>query len=116
MALGTVLRQAREVKKLSQEEVALALQVSQKTYANYESDKTMPSIQSLVTLGSLLEIDVLKVLQNNGITFNQTGNEFKDNSTGIINQIPDKLIAQYEARLKEKDEQITWLKQQINRF
>jgi len=37
----------------------------------------------------LLEIDVLKALQNNGITFNQTGNEFKDNSTGIINQIPE---------------------------
>jgi len=34
MALGTVLKQAREVKKRSQEEVALALQVSQKTYAN----------------------------------------------------------------------------------
>jgi len=49
----------------------------------------MPSIQALATLGILLEIDVLKALQNNGITFNQTGNEFKDNSTGIINQIPE---------------------------
>lgn len=116
MALGTILRQAREVKKLSQEEVALALQVSQKTYANYECDKTMPSIQSLATLGSLLEIDILKALQNDGITFNQTGNEFKDNSTGIINQLPEKLIEQYEERLKEKDAQIKWLRSQINRF
>lgn len=116
MALGTILRQAREVKKLSQEEVALALQVSQKTYANYESDKTMPSIQSLAALGSLLEIDILKALQNDGITFNQTGNEFKDNSTGIINQLPEKLIEQYEERLKEKDELIKWLKQQMNKF
>jgi transcriptional regulator with XRE-family HTH domain len=116
MALGSILRQAREVKKLSQEEVALALQVSQKTYANYESDKTMPSIQSLAKMGSFLEIDILKALQNDGITFNQKGNEFKDNSTCIINQLPHKLIEQYEERLKEKDAQIKWLKQQINRF
>jgi|GEM_PF-2302830 cytoskeletal protein RodZ len=34
MALGTVLKQAREVKKRSQEDVAMALQVSPKTYTN----------------------------------------------------------------------------------
>ncbi|QJP33311.1 hypothetical protein F0365_02255 [Nonlabens sp. Ci31] len=79
-------------------------------------DKTTPSIQSLAILGDLLEIDIIKALKSNGITFNQSGNEFKDNSTGIINQIPKQLIAQYEARLQEKDNQIAWLKQQINRF
>ncbi len=71
--LSSILRQAREVKKLSQEEVALALQVSQRTYANYESDKTMPSIQSLAILGDLLEIDILKALQND-VGFNLNNN------------------------------------------
>ncbi len=90
--------------------------MSQKTYANYEQEKTSPSIQSLAILSDLLDINVLEILKNNGVNFYQSDNEFKDNSIGIINQLPEKLIAQYEARLKEKDDQIEWLKKQINRF
>jgi hypothetical protein len=34
----------------------------------------------------------------------------------MVNQLPEKLMAQYEERLKEKEAPIKWLKQQINRF
>ena len=47
MTLGAELKKARNLKGLSQEDVALKLEVSQKTYANYEQEKTSPSIQLL---------------------------------------------------------------------
>jgi len=60
------------------------LEVSQRTYSNFESDKSEPSLTQLSKLAEVLEFNLLDILQEQGVVFNQTNNKFKDNSKGIV--------------------------------
>lgn len=116
MKIGAQLKKAREEKKFSQQEIANLLEISQKTLSNIESDKSNPTIKQLSTLSEVYELDILELLSDQGITFNQHNQEGENN--GIIQNYhyPDKLIEQFEKRLKEKDELIEMLKEKINRL
>lgn len=119
MKIGHKLKNKRDTKKLSQQEVAEFLDVSQRTYSNFESNKPEPSLTQLSKLAEVLEFNLLDMLQEQGLVFNQTNNEFKDNSNGIVynhNNFLDELKNQktyYEARLKDK-ETIIKQKEEIN--
>ncbi|SEG23324.1 helix-turn-helix domain-containing protein [Algoriphagus boritolerans] len=67
MELGHHLKRARESKRMSQQEVAEFLGVSQKTLSNMESGKTQPTVMQLAKLGELYDLDMLKLLSKNGI-------------------------------------------------
>ncbi|RAI86797.1 helix-turn-helix domain-containing protein [Algoriphagus yeomjeoni] len=67
MKIGHKLKKARESKRLSQHEVSDLLGVSQKTLSNIESNKSQPSVAQLSVMGEIYEIDVLKLLAENGI-------------------------------------------------
>lgn len=75
--------------------MAQFIDVSQKTYANYEMGKSQPCLKALAILEDELEVNILEVLKSQGIVFNQTNNSFKDHSTGIINGLPKVLKQQY---------------------
>ncbi len=114
MLIGAKLKRIREDKRFSQQEIAAVLEVSQKTYSNIESDKSTPSIEQLSALSTFLDFNLLELLQEQGIIFNQNNN-FTDNSTGVVvNNLPDNLIAQFKARLEEKEEIISLLKEKIS--
>ncbi len=114
MLVGAKLKRIREEKRYSQQEIAAILQVSQKTYSNMESDKSKPTIEQLSTLSTFLDFNLLELLQEQGIVFNQNNN-FTDNSTGVVvNNLPENLMAQFEARLQEKEEIIILLKEKIS--
>ena len=115
MNIGHKLKSKRDVKKLSQQEVADFLNISQRTYSNIESNKSEPSLTQLSKLAEILEFNLLDMLKEQGIVFNQTYNEFKDNSQCIAlnNNSPEKLIAQYEARIKDLQEINALLKDKI---
>ena len=114
MQVGTKLKIFRESKKLTQQEIADYLDISQKTYSNMESDKTTPSLTHIVKLSKLLEFNILDILKQEGITFNQNNSELKDNSGSyIVNNFSEKLIEQYEARLLEKEKVIQLLEEKI---
>lgn len=63
MKIGKHLRIKRHEKRLSQQEVADFIDVSQRTYSNFESDYSMPSIIQLKKLSELLEFDYLKLFE-----------------------------------------------------
>jgi transcriptional regulator with XRE-family HTH domain len=67
MELGHYLKKARESKRMSQQEVAELLGISQKTLSNMESGKTLPSVVVLVEMGKIYELDILKLLSENEI-------------------------------------------------
>ena len=67
MKIGHYLKKARESKRLSQQEVAERLDVSQKTLSNIESNKSQPTVTQLALMGEVYEMDVLKLLSENGI-------------------------------------------------
>lgn len=60
MEIGKHLRKKRNEKRFSQQEVADYLGISQRTYSNFESDKSTPSILQLKKISELLEFDFLK--------------------------------------------------------
>lgn len=112
MKIGAQLKKAREEKKFSQQEIAHLLNISQKTLSNIESDKSNPTIEQLSKLSEVYELDILELLSSQGITFNQHNRE---GNNGIIYNyhFPEKLIEQYEQRIKDKDEIIALLREEI---
>ncbi|MFC3416894.1 helix-turn-helix domain-containing protein [Algoriphagus hitonicola] len=67
MELGSRLKKIREEKKLSQQEVAHLLEVSQKTLSNIESGKTIPNILQIAKFASIYNLDMVKFLEKENI-------------------------------------------------
>lgn len=112
MVIGAKLKQARENKRMSQEELALILKTTQKTVSNWESDKGLPSLDYLAKIETVLEVDILSWLAERGIVFNQH-NDKGDNAAIINKNFSEDLKEQYEKRLEEKDKSIEELKEEI---
>lgn len=73
--------------------MAQFIDVSQKTYANYEMGKSQPCLKALAILEDELEVNILEVLKSQGIVFIKLV---------IVNGLPEALKEQYELRLKKK--------------
>lgn len=56
MTLGTFLRQLRHARNLSQQEVAIAIPVSQSTYSDWESDLRLPKTKYLILLSKEFKV------------------------------------------------------------
>jgi transcriptional regulator with XRE-family HTH domain len=72
MEIGHHLKRARESNRMSQQEVAELLGISQKTLSNIESGKTQPSVVQLAEMGKIYGIDILDLLLKIGIHFTQS--------------------------------------------
>ena len=58
MTLGEKLKQARQNAKMSQEELALKMNVSRSAIAKWETDKGMPDVQNLKTMAFVLGVSI----------------------------------------------------------
>ena len=108
MKIGNKLRVFRTEKGYTQEKIADLLQISQASYSNLENNIGKVDLKTIQKISELYEIDLISLLNQDGVNFNQNLN--KTNNDSIINQLTDKLIEQYETRLKEKDKIIAKLK------
>ena len=82
-----ILLKQRIKKGLSQEEVATAIGVSQKSYSHYENGTRNPKIDKIIKLAKLLEIE---------LTFStSSSNDQKDNNEVYIN--PESLEEQLKS-------------------
>lgn len=111
--IGSKLRRLRNDRGYSQEYLADRLKVSQATLSNIESGKTKPDINVLLAACEEFQIDITALLDD-GKTIYQTNHE---KAVGYIADtqnfyVSDKLIEQYEARIKELHERISELKEQ----
>ncbi len=52
------LKELRELKKLSQDELSKIIGVSQKTYSNYEKHTTEPNINTLIKLANFFDVTI----------------------------------------------------------
>lgn len=64
MILGDKLYKLRKDKKLSQEQVALELEVSKTALINWENNKSKPSIDNLMKICDFYETDIYKLLES----------------------------------------------------
>lgn len=113
MTLGEKLKKARINKNFTQEYLAEVLNVSQKTYSNFENDKSKPDFSQVEHIAKALEVSVLDFLSGDNITINSTNGDH----SGFIyqTQLPEKLIEQYEKRLQDKDAEIAYLRQLLDK-
>ncbi len=102
MIIGQKLKKQRDSKRLSQQEVADYINVSQRTYSNFESDKSQPSLTQLLKLADVLDLNLLEILKEYGLTIHQTNSDFKDNSKGLVVNNNETLCKDCEERFKDK--------------
>ncbi len=103
--IGKRIREIRKNKNISIEKMAENLNVSYSTYQRIETGETSSWASHLENISSLLDVaiedivlDKEQIIQNNndqigGVALNM----------GTINTLSEKLIEQFELRIKEKD-------------
>ena len=105
------LRNARTQKGYTQEYMADSLGISQKQYSRLENGESGITLDYLEKMCEKLEINpqdlfTCEIKQENQ---NQSGG-FANSAYLIINEFSEKLIEQYEKRLKDKDAEIVFLR------
>ena len=109
MELGYRLKKGREAKRLSQQQIADLLGISQKTYSNYESCKSKPSVHHLNKLGRLLEINLTDELRNYGFHVDVNHQTFRSQE-----DLKNRLLDTYEQNIKDKQLIISLLQQRLD--
>lgn len=114
VSLGEKLKQARLNKNISQEYMAEALDISQKTYSNFENNKTIPNFSQIEKIAEMLEVSILDFANNDKVCF--SNNTISGGNNGyVINNLPEKLIEQYELRIKRLEEENIYLRDLLNK-
>ena len=95
MSLGVKLRQLRQNKNWSQQDIAHRLNISQPAYNKWETDMAKPNMNNLAKLSEILEVDIYELLDG---TFSQTNTDNKNSAISIFgnpivnNNFPEDLL------------------------
>lgn len=115
--IGFNIRKIREKKGFSQEYMAHILNISQASYARLENEETKITVDRLQKIAEILETNIIDffntdkfIIHNQNSEGNYGGNAYVQNLVVENKEATNKLINSYENRLKEKDEQIKFLK------
>lgn len=111
MQLNKKVQFYRMQRGYSQEYISDLLSLEQSQYSRRETGQVDFRAQEVARLAEVLGIDIAELFNDSTTIFtsnNQSGGNF-----GQYVSLPDKLIEQYEARLREKDEMIAVLKAQV---
>ena len=111
--VGEKIKNLRKSRNLSQEEVAEFIHVSQSTYARIESGASNSWAGYILPLCELFGIQPEELLKTDHIVINNNNTSCQYSGGYVVNQLSDKLIAQYEKRLVEKDTLIAYLQKEL---
>jgi transcriptional regulator with XRE-family HTH domain len=106
MNIGNRLKSLRIEKQFEPLDMAIKIGVSETTYRRYERNEASPDLNVLDRIANALDNSVLDLIaneqniQNN--TFKKEGIAVAQN-LGVINGLSEKLIEQFENRIKDKD-------------
>ncbi len=117
MNIGNKLKSLRVQKGYESVLMADKLGISETTYRRYERNESVPDLNMLEKIAATYQIDLQELLSDSIYQSNKNqkgGVAFAYNST--IHELSEKLIEQYELRLKEKDEIILELKAKITKL
>ena len=96
-------------------QVAVELDVSQTAYGKWESDQTKPGIDNLLKISEFYETDIYNLLgdKESNHNFNNTyDNSNVNNAVETVNYyVSEKLVEQYEARIKDLQDRNQELKE-----
>ena len=80
MSIGTRVKRFREAKGISQDDLALRLDVAQSTISSIESDKSIPNSMLLRNIAKELEIDMNQLFDDKFTNYNQI-----EKNDGVVN-------------------------------
>ncbi|MBS9766844.1 MAG: helix-turn-helix transcriptional regulator [Flavobacteriaceae bacterium] len=109
------IRKHREIRGISQEYMASALDISQSSYAKIENNSTKITVDRLFSISRFLEMDVAELLDLKSQTiYNQ---KFSENSIGhqTVKNLYQENKEVFKELLKSKDEQIALLKEMLSK-
>ena len=107
--LGGKIRQIRELKGFSQDYVAAQLGISHRAYSKLECDEIKLDWDRITMISKIFEMEPTDLVSfDDNLVFHNCTQSGKFNQ--FINQIPDKLIEQYEARIKALEEEVLFLR------
>ncbi len=111
--LANRLRTLRTQKEVDTLTLAEELGISETTYRRYERNESAPDLNILQKIAGFYQMDITELLSDDKYVFNQH-NKKGDNNGLVINQLFEKLLEQYEERIRELKEMNTELKQALN--
>lgn len=114
MKLHEKIKHVREDRKLSQEFIANELGLSQSQYSRRESGETKFIAEELIQLSKALETKIADLYGEESAVFNN--NNQKGGAFGQYVTVSDKLIEQFELRIREKDEIIKSLNHRLSSY
>lgn len=92
-----LLRKLRESKKLTQADVASALQIGRSTYTKYESGKSKPVSEMLIKIADYFGVSIDYLLgRSNTQKFNESKIETKTYYNLDVTGLPDEALKQVE--------------------
>ncbi len=94
-ALCLRIRKIREAKDLKQEEIAHSLEISQKAYSKIETGATKLSVERLIEIAQVLEVDAAELLKANP-------KEVQTDSNGNFNEKRIKQLEEVVVSLQER--------------
>lgn len=118
--IGKRIRKYREERGFSQEELAERLHISRSTYQRIENGETNSWVNHIENICTSLEVNMDEILkpEEGYVQVNNNNEQTNDSASGMIqNQTnnynaSEKLIEQYEERIKELKDQVAYWKSQ----
>lgn len=101
--IGKKLQALRKERGFSQEQVADKLHISQSAYARIESGESHSWTSHILKICETYEITPEELVSSENIVINNNQQGGNPTNAIIVNQLSEKLIQQYEERIKEKD-------------
>ncbi|MDR0233130.1 MAG: helix-turn-helix domain-containing protein [Dysgonamonadaceae bacterium] len=109
---GKKLSELRKQMGLSQEQLAIDLNISQSSISNYESGVTKPDTDILQKMAEYFKVPVAYFFSDEKTIFytNENSGNIGNFNNSTFNIVSEKLIELYERRIKDLEEEIQNLK------
>lgn len=115
-SIGNKLKSLRKQKGLYQEQVSEHLHISQSAYARIENGESNSWAMHLDKISAFYDIKPEELVKNENIIIGNVGTNNGVGYAEIVNQLSEKLIEQYEERIKELKENNSKLKVKLKKY
>ena len=75
MEFGSKLKRAREAHSLNQEDIAEQIGVSRQTISNWENNRSLPDLRSIVMISDIYQISLDELLKGDGVLMQKLIND-----------------------------------------
>ncbi len=119
LEIGNNIRRIREIKNYTQEAVADKVGMSVSAYGDIERGKSDVNFTRLGEIAAALEVKPEEIVTFGSVTYNNTVEKGIVGNHGTVNNSPDNVIIMergiFEKMMKDKDEEIAFLREQLRK-